>query len=229
MTKNHIKRIRAPKTWNVERKKTKFIAKPNPGGQPLQSTLPLVVVLTENLKLFRIRKEVKFALNNGDVLVNGKARKDVRYPVGLFDVISIPKLEKAYRIIINPNNKLMPVACDKAHANHRVSKIIVKKNVQDKKIFIGTNDGRTILLDKAPYKTQDSLVLELPSQKIITHLPFEKGQTAFVFQGKHTGRIITIEEIDGDEVFFKEHEARHETKKHYIIIIGKELPELHLA
>lgn len=228
MTKNHLKRIRAPKTWNVQRKKTKFIARPKPGGQPLTYTIPLSVLLIENLKIFHKGKELTYALNNKDILVNGVARTHGRFPVGLLDTVSIPKLDRHVRLVINTNSKLMPVTIEKGASAKRVSKITLKKTGPKGKVQIGTIDGRTLLVDNAsPYKTNDSLVLELPSQKVLTHLPFEKGATGFIYKGRHTGMVITIEGITDGNVTFMDKGHQHETKKDYIIIIGKELPELH--
>ena len=56
MTKNHLKRIAAPKAWAVKRKEGAFLIRPNPGAHSLRSGLPITVVLRD---LLGIAKSVK--------------------------------------------------------------------------------------------------------------------------------------------------------------------------
>jgi small subunit ribosomal protein S4e len=227
MTKNHLKRITAPKTWHVQRKKTKFIARPSPGGTPLKYTMPLSVLLLEQLKLFQTRKEVKNALNNKDILVNGTPRNDYNFPIGLFDVLSLPKMEKAYRLAVNKNEKLILLPLEKKHANERVCKITKKITIPGKKIQISTFDGRTLVLAKDDqYKVGDSILVHVPEQKIEEHLKLEKGATAYVFRGKSCGETVTIEAIEGSVIHYTKKDEKKETRKEFCIIIGKNMPEL---
>jgi small subunit ribosomal protein S4e len=227
MTKNHMKRITAPSTWHVQRKKTKFIARPSPGGSPLKYTMPIGVLLLEQLKLFQTRKEVKHALNSKDLLVNGIPRNDYNFPLGLFDVLSIPKLEKNYRLAVNKNEKLILLPVEKKHANERVCKITKKLTMIGKKIQISTFDGRTVVLTKDDqYQVGDSILMHMPEQKIEEHLKLEKGATAYVFRGKSCGETITIDAIEGSVINYTKKDEKKETRKEFIIIIGKNMPEL---
>jgi len=40
------------------------------------------------------------ALTRGEVLVDGVARHDPGFPVGLFDVVSVPKEGKSFRLVL---------------------------------------------------------------------------------------------------------------------------------
>src|SRR3989338_5218463 len=106
MVKNHLKRIAAPRTWKIKRKKTVFVTKPNPGPHSLEYGLHLRLVLNELLNVAKNKKEVNVILNNKNILVDQTIRKDQRFSVGLFDVLSILGINENYRFIFNKKGKL---------------------------------------------------------------------------------------------------------------------------
>ena len=55
------------------------------------------------LGVAQTRKEGKLILAQGKVLVDGKIRKQDESPVGLMDVISLPDMNKYYRVM--PSHK----------------------------------------------------------------------------------------------------------------------------
>jgi len=81
MGKNHLKRFAAPRTWAIERKRTKFIARPMPGPHPFKQSIALGVVLSELLGYTKTSKELNLILTNGEVLIDKKSRK-AKFPVG---------------------------------------------------------------------------------------------------------------------------------------------------
>jgi len=82
------------------------------------------------------------------------------------------------------------------------------------------NDGRNILTNEK-YSTQDSLLLELPEQKIIERIKFEKGAIAMVLGGKNAGKIAKIKEIEKNRVWLGE-EKTFEVPKKLLIVVGKD-------
>jgi small subunit ribosomal protein S4e len=68
----HLSRLAAPKTWPIERKRSKWVAKPVPGTHSIMFSMPLQVCLTDILKLAKNKNEVKRILQQGFVLVDGK-------------------------------------------------------------------------------------------------------------------------------------------------------------
>ncbi|MFB6076430.1 MAG: S4 domain-containing protein, partial [Candidatus Aenigmatarchaeota archaeon] len=67
-------------------------------------------------------KEAREILNNGDVLVDGKIKKDYKYPVGIFDVVEFPKIEKSLRVV--PSKKgFKLVEIEKSEKNKKLCKI----------------------------------------------------------------------------------------------------------
>src|SRR3989344_2990930 len=99
--KNHLKRIASPKTWLLDRKERTFVVRPNPGTHPLRLGVSLGAVLRDMINAASTMREIRKILNAQDVLVDGVKRKDHRFMVGLFDVVSIPSLKSHYRMVLD--------------------------------------------------------------------------------------------------------------------------------
>src|SRR3989338_4664319 len=100
MVKNHLKRLKMPRTWPIPRKTNTWITRQNSGPHRIENSMPVNVVLRDLLGYARTTKEAKKILNDKEVLINKIARKDHRFPVGIFDIIEIPK-NKENKIQIN--------------------------------------------------------------------------------------------------------------------------------
>ena len=235
MTKNHLKRIAAPKTWPVARKISKFITKPNPGKHKLSHSIALAVVFRELLHLAKSTREIKYMLNNQEILVDAKRVKDHRYMMGLMDILSIPKLNKHYRILLNTKGRLQLIEIDDKKAKLKPCKVAAKKLYKGK-IQLSLFDGRTILTDKNDIKVDDTVVIELPSQKIIGHLKLEKSSLVLLTEGKHIGDNGKVEDfkfkgkLTATTVLIKSSstDQTFETYTKYAFVIGKDKPIIKL-
>ena len=222
MVKNHLKRIATNKNWKLAKKKQVYITKPNPGSHPLSEGFAIVIAMRDILKIARTRKETRDIMLNKEVLVDGVKRKNHKFMIGLMDVISFPQLNKNYRVSIDQKGRLALIEIDEKEAKLKITKIIGKTCI-NKKIQLNLNDGKNVLIDKNGYQVNESVVLELPSQKIIEHLKFEKKATILLTGGRHMGTIGTVENIDGNKLVFKnEKNEIFETLKSHAYIIGKE-------
>ena len=98
-----LKRKPAPAFWPIHRKELPWVVKPSSGSHSLEKCVPLTLVLRDMLGVAQTRKEGKLILAQGKVLVDGKIRKRDESPVGLMDVISMPDMNKYYRVM--PSHK----------------------------------------------------------------------------------------------------------------------------
>jgi small subunit ribosomal protein S4e len=221
MVKRHLKRINAPKTWKIQRKGIKFITKSNPGGMSKGFTVPISNILKMDLKLANSVKEVKHLIIEGSVIVNGKVITDYRHPLCFTDVLSIPKLDKYYRLIIDTNGILRLLSITKDESTLKITKIIGKTFVKGK-MQLNLLDGRNIFFDKHHYKVKDSLLLTMPEQIVKEHLSFEKGALVLLYQGKHIGKTGKISDVKKDSIMIKTNDDEFETKTEYALVIGKD-------
>ena len=66
-----MKRISAPRSWDIARKEARFITKPSPGTHAVAKSYSLAVVLRDLLRMVATQKEVMQVLTRGEVLVDG--------------------------------------------------------------------------------------------------------------------------------------------------------------
>ena len=221
MGKDHLARLAAPKTWHIDRKSTTFITKPVPGSHGLQSGMPINVILKEILKYASTTKEVKKILNTNEVKVDGKARKDFRFPVGLFDTLEFPNISEQFRIMLNKGGRLELIKIKKEEASVKPCKIVGKTMVKGK-LQLNLYDGRNVLVEKDSFKTGDSVLLKLPEQEIKDTIKLEKGTTVLLTAGKHIGDTGVVEDIIGRKAKFKLSNGDVvETPKDYVFPVGK--------
>ena len=238
MVKNHLKRIAMPTTWTTaEKKGVVWVARPNPGAHSLDDGMPLVLVIRELLKYANSTREVKHILNHKKILIDGVQRKDFRFNVGFMDAISIPDLKENYRVVLNKFNRLVLIKIDGEEAKEKICQI-KGKGLHKGKTQLRLSDGRVILADKKEkYSTGDSALISVPEQKIIKHVPFEKGVTVQLIKGKKAGVIGTVQEIkmysehnikenQEDMVVVKSGNETFETLKKYCFVLGKQKSEL---
>lgn len=236
MVKNHLKRINAPKTWPVKRKSNVFIAKPNAGAHSLTHGMALTTMFKEVLKLCKTSKEVVNVINHKGLLVDGKKVMDKLYSVGLYDSITVESTKENFRVALSSTGKLAAFVTEEKDAKLKPCKIKGKTLVKGGQLQLNFTDGKSLLVDKNDYKVGDTLILEMPSQKIVEHVAFEKGVTVQIVEGKYAGctgevvEIVRYETAQSDLVSVKTADGEEfSTLKEYAFIVGKKGPAIKLG
>ena len=189
-----MKRITAPRSWPVARKTNYWIQGPAPGPHAVQGCMPLSVVLRDILKVCDTAKEARAILDDRQVLVDGKVITSVKHGVGLMDVVSLPKVNLHYRMVIDRRGKLTLVKLPEGKEAWKLCRIENKTTVPGGKTQLNLHDGRNIIVAKDSYKTGDVLKIEVPSQKILDSYKLSKGSIAMIIAGSNVGALETIEE-----------------------------------
>ncbi len=235
--KQHLSRLSAPKSWPVKRKGIKWIAKPKPGVYSLEFSLPISVVLRDLLHISNTTRETRFMLNSKEILVNNRVITEVNFAVGLFDVISIPKLKKHYRILMSRNNKFVVVEIPEKESTTLLLRIDNKTKIKKGKIQLNLMNGWNLIADKKSYKTKDVLVFDSKTNKIKDVLVAKKGVIVYFFKGKHSGKIAKLDAIRETGILRKNKIARAindkgevwETSINNMIVVGKTSPLIKLS
>jgi len=226
----HQKRVAAPKSWPIPRKTKVWVVKSNPGPHSEVKSIPLGVIIRDMLGLAKTLREVKKILHDGSVLVDGGVRRDYKFPVGLFDVIAIPKMDKYYRMLLDRRGRLELRSLEGSDTK-KLCKVVNKTVLPGGMVQSNLHDG-TYLLATNEYGTGDSLILSLPSKEIFKHLEFTEGNTAMIIGGKHSGEIGTIagkRVVHGSAsnmVTVTIGEREVETLERYVYVIGEDKPEI---
>jgi len=227
MVKKHLKRLTVKKSWNIAKKEFKFTTRPNPGTHSAELAIPISTILRDYLHYAHNKSEAKKILYSKEVLVDGKRRKDPKFPVGLFDTIEIKDTNEYFRFVLLKDGKLSLIKISKEESNLKPYKIVNKHNLKGK-IQLNLYDGKNILVDKGDYSTNDTLLIDISKNEIKLHLKFEKGKLIFLLGGKHTGTMGKIEDISDKKIAYKIKDNNFETLKKYMFVIGEDKPIISL-
>ncbi len=221
MVQNHLSRLNSPTSWGVKRKGIKFITRPAAGPHSLLESIPLSIVITDLLKFARIRKETKKILNERKILVNGKVRTDLHYPVGLMDVITVPSLNQSYRVFYDTKGKFRLLLLGDDEKDLRLVQIRNKTIIKNQKVQLNNSDGTNLLLNKGDYKTGDTLVTSIKDGSLKEHISLKKGARIYIIGGTKRGFVGTLENTKEKNIIVKTSEGSFETARRYAYAIGK--------
>jgi small subunit ribosomal protein S4e len=194
----HITRFEAPWFLKVSKKEYKWVVRASPGPHSLQRSIPLAVLIRDYLNYAKTLKEAKRVISSGIVYVDGRPRKNYKYPVGLMDVIYLKGAEKYYRIVPDIHRVLMPVEISKDEATYKLVRIVNKTTVKSGKIQLNLEDGRNILLsaeEARNYKTFETLKIEIPSQKVLDKYELTNGNYAVIIGGRNVGNHGNVDDV----------------------------------
>ena len=236
----HLKRLPSPWFWPIHRKESTWAPKPSPGPHRSSLCLPLELIIRDNLRLARTRREVANILSQGKIRVDGRVRPDKNYAVGLMDVIEVSDVNVAYRVLPVEGKGLSPVRIPKDEAKFKLCKILRKTIAPRSKVQYGTHDGRTITVstkdgEALAYSTTDTIRISLPTQRVLNNIKFEKGNFALVVAGRNLGKsgkivelqpgtatrpaVVTIEDATG---------GKFDTMADYTFVVGTDKPAIKL-
>lgn len=234
-----LKRNPAPEFWPIHRKEFTWVVKPAAGPHSLENCLSLTLVLRDILGVAKTKKEAGMILSEGKVLVNGKVRRKADFPVGLMDVISLPDLNKFFRVL--PTHKgLSLISISKIESGFRLSRV-EEKNAVSNGMQVALHDGSNILVKVADpknpvevlYETFDILKLSLPDNEVVDVVKTKVGNLAVITGGKNIGKVGKIVEIEQTEakkrrnalaVIEDDKGAKYQTVLDFVFSIGGKEP-----
>ncbi len=192
---DHMKRLAAPRTWPLKRKASIFVAKQSAGAHSVEESMAAVTVLRDMIGVCDTAREAKRIIGNRELFVNGKAVKNPKMPVGFMDVVSVPKMDLAYRMLLTDKGKLTLVAIDAAEAGWELCRIEDKTVIKGGKFQLNLSGGRNIVLDKNDYKCGDSLKVSFEGQAIMEHYPLGENAVVIINEGSQAGSVKTVKAV----------------------------------
>jgi small subunit ribosomal protein S4e len=237
-----LKRLNTPKYLQIKRKHGKFFIKSSPGPHSSRFSLPLLHIVRDMLKIVDNYREAKKLIGLGKFKIDGKVVKDIGYPVGLMDVLSIEEYKKYFRILPDSHHGLILHEIPQSESSYKLCRITDKTTIKGGDFQLNLHDGRNILVrvkdPKNPkediYNRMDVLKISIPEQEILKILKFKEGNLALIMSGKNIGqigKILTILKRFGPKASTVsiQHDSTHtETLYDYTFIIGEEQPEINL-
>jgi small subunit ribosomal protein S4e len=149
------------------------------------------------------------------------------------DAIEIPKLNKAYRMV-STSRGLSLIEIPKDEAKLKLCRIKDKTITKGGILQLNLHDGKNILIEdkKVKYNTGDSILIQVPEQKITKHLRMDKGSIAMITGGQNIGRIAKIKDIvirrtrEPNKIICEEKEKEFEAIVDYVFVVGENKPEI---
>jgi len=243
-SKKHLKRLAAPAFWPILRKEYKWVVKPIPGPHPIERCLPLLIIVRDVLGYAETAREARRIIAEGKIKVDGKIRRNYKFPVGLMDVIEIVPTNEFFRLVPHPVKFMTLVRISEEEARFKLCRIENKTIVKGGHVQLNLHDGRNVLVKvrdptnpvEDKYKTMGTLKLSIPEQEILEYIPFEKGKLAVTIGGRNVGRIgkileiqqgigrkrtlVTLEDLEGN---------KFQTTLDKIFIVGSDKPLVTLS
>jgi len=154
-----------------------------------------------------LRNRLKYAVNNQECLkicksrdvnikVDNKVRRDIKYPLGFQDVISIPKTGENFRMLYDLKGRFMPHRIDDREAKFKLCKVVRKVLGKNKVPYIVTHDGRTIRFPHPDIHKNDTVKLNLETSEVDGIVKFDNGATVFVTGGNNIGRVGVLQHVE---------------------------------
>ena len=189
-----LKRQMAPTFWGINRKEKRFVITVRPGSHPKNYSIPTAVLLRDTLKKVKTLREAKSSIYDGKVKIDGVTQKSLHHSIGLMDVIELDGTTDVYRLVPKQGHVLQPIKIDSTEKSKKLAKVKSKTNIKGGKTQLGFHDGRTIITDMKA-NIDDTCLLQIPEQKILDVIKFEKNSQVIVTRGINTGRIGLVNEI----------------------------------
>ena len=226
--KKHLKRIRAPKSWMMDKLSGVFTVRPAQGPHKLRESLPLQIVLRDKLKLALNSTEVDHILHQqeGLIQIDKKVRRNPKFPCGLMDVIDIPRMNKSYRLLYDVKGRFTLVKLKQKENEFKLCRIQKKFIGPNKICYLTTHDGRTLKFVDPEIEINDTVKLNLKTGKVVDYYKFRVGNTVFCNAGNNIGRVGIVQHINKfsgqfDLVTVKDaQDNQFTTRVNYVMIIG---------
>jgi len=213
-----------------------WATKPSQGPHKARECVPLNLVLRNKLKLALTGREAKLIVcaKDGNIAIDGKIRKDPKYPVGFMDVLTIVKTKSYYRVLYDCKGRFGLHKISSNEAEFKLCKVKARAMGPKGIPYIVTHDGRTIRFPNPEIKAQDTVRINLRNGEITDFYKFEEGCQVIIKGGNNIGRVATLikdEKHDGsyDIIYCKDPSGKEfSTRIDNVFVIGKTKPEISL-
>ena len=224
-----LKRQMSPLFWKINRKDKRFVITVRPGSHPKNNSIPSAVLLRDTLNIVTTLREAKSSIYGGKVKVDGVIQKSLHHSIGLMDVIELENVDDIYRLVPKNGQILFPIKINKNEKSKKLVRVKSKTSISGGRTQLGFHDGRTVITDTS-VNVGDTCLLQIPEQKILDVIKFEKNSQVIIIKGTNAGRVGTINEIkEGTFTLPKRislliDDNTVEIPAHITMAIGKEKP-----
>ncbi len=195
----HLRKSQTPYWWPIPRKVGGvWSIRTSPGPHSLAYSLPLAMVMRDVLKYAKTLREARYIISKGYVKVDGRVRRNYRFPVGLMDVIEIVPTGEIYRVVPNGDSYYTLVPIPSEEANLKLLRVEGKTSVRGGKIQLHFHDGRNLIVQPEvgrQIETLGTVLYDLSNNSIKSYTPLKLDTLAVIIHGSNVGFMGKVEEI----------------------------------
>jgi small subunit ribosomal protein S4e len=177
--KKHQKRIAAPHHWMLNKLGGVYATRASTGPHKRKECIPLTVLLRNRLRYAISRQEAMKIVKDkeGLIKIDGKVRRDPRFPLGIMDVVTIEKTGEFFRILYDVKGRYQAHKIDAKEAQFKLCSVKRKAMGKNKVPYIVTHDGRTLRFPHPDIKKHDTVKVTIffqltPLKLFIFNIPF---------------------------------------------------------
>lgn len=234
--RKHQKRLSAPKHWMLSKVGGIWATKPSQGPHKLRECIPLNVILRNKLKLSLTGRESKMIVmaKDGNIAIDGKVRKDHKFPVGFMDVLTLIKTKTNYRLLYDCKGRFGLNKINSSEAEYKLCKVKARAMGAKGIPYIVTHDGRTIRFPNPDIKANDTVRVNLRNGEITDFYKFRENCQVMIKGGNNIGRVATLVKIEKHEgsydiIYCKDpNNKEFSTRIDNVFVIGEDKPEISL-
>jgi len=130
------------------------------------------------------------------IKIDGKVRRDPRFPLGIMDVVTIDKTNENFRILIDTKGRFLPHRINKEEAGFKLCKVIRKRIGKEKVPHIVTHDGRTIRYPHPDVQINDCIKYDFAKNEIAGIVKFQNNAIVMVVGGNNIGRVGHLQSME---------------------------------
>jgi len=193
--KKHLKRLRAPKHWLLSKLDGIYATRPRAGPHKLRECIPLSIFLRHHLRYALIENEVIKIINSRHILVNGVVVTDRKFPLGLMDIVSIPRTGENFRMILDNKGRYYARPIDEKESEWTVIRIVKKFTAMFGRVNCVAHNGWTLSYPHPDIMINDSvkvLIKDKQNPEKQEVIKFKVGAEALCTGGRNKGRIGII-------------------------------------
>ena len=153
-----------------------------------------------------LKRKLGYSLNNREttkilkeksnkIMVDGKVRRDPKYPVGLMDVLTIENTKDKFRLFYDEKRRFTLLKIKDKEVNSKLCKIVRYEIGANKIPYIITHDARTIRYPDPAITVGDTIQYDFEKGVVEKHFKLAVGHKALVTSGNNLGRIGLIQSI----------------------------------
>jgi small subunit ribosomal protein S4e len=153
------------------------------------------------------RHHLKVALNGREanviiqdkeagIKVDNRVRRDIKFPVGIFDVITLIKTGESYRLLYDVKGRFTLVKQKSDEAKTKLLKIRRRVVGANKEPYVVTHDSRTIRFPNPEISEGDTVKFDLEKNAIVEFYKNEPGHLAYITAGNNVGRVGQILHVE---------------------------------